>query len=131
MFEERQLSEEPSAETAAPPTISTFPTGSTEQGLKEIRTRLLDLTNRNKLLNFRFPTTPCLRFVDLDMDLAFNRIMDEEKLFVSAVPEPPSSKMAEKPTAAAHAKRAWVANILRFGRRHSICYEHVGCRIIR
>jgi hypothetical protein len=47
------------------PTASAFPNGNTEQGLKEIRTRLLDLTNRNKLLNFRFPTGSCLRFTRL------------------------------------------------------------------
>jgi Protein of unknown function (DUF4011) len=104
VLEDEQLAEESGAASSAPLTTSTFPTGSTEQGLKEIRTRLLDLTNRNKLLNFRFPTASCLRFVDLDIDGAFNRLMDEEKLFVSAVPEPPSYKKAEKPTAAAYAQ---------------------------
>jgi very-short-patch-repair endonuclease len=104
VLEKGQLADESGAATTASPTISTFPTGSTEQGLKEIRTRLLDLTNRNKLLNFRFPTASCLRFVGLDMEGAFNRLMDEEKLIVSAVPEPPAHRRADKPTAAAYAE---------------------------
>ncbi|HVS87500.1 MAG TPA: DUF4011 domain-containing protein [Candidatus Acidoferrum sp.] len=104
MPEEGRIKEESGKTTSAPSTSSTFPTGSTEQGLKEIRTRLLDLTGRNKLLNFRFPSASCLRFVDVDMDGAFNRIMDGGKLFVSAVPEPPFDKKAEKPTAVAYAE---------------------------
>jgi Protein of unknown function (DUF4011) len=104
VLEKGQMADESGAPTTASPTISTFPTGSTEQGLKEIRTRLLDLTNRNKLLNFRFPTASCLRFVDLNIDRAFNRLMDEEKLFVSAVPESPSQRRSEKPTVAVYAE---------------------------
>ena len=52
MLEKGQMADESVAAPTAPPTASTFPAGSTEQGLKEIRTRLLDLTNRNKLLKF-------------------------------------------------------------------------------
>jgi len=87
-----------------PPTGSAFPTGNTEQGLKEIRTRLLDLTNRNKLLNFQFPSASCLRFVDLNVDGAYNRLMDEANLSIESVPEPPHQRKSEKPTAAAYAK---------------------------
>ncbi len=94
-----QESAEPSASR---PTASAFPNGNTEQGLKEIRTRLLDLTNRNKLLNFRFPTGSCLRFVDVNSDAAYNRIMDGGRLSISAVPEPP--RIADKPTPLSHAK---------------------------
>jgi very-short-patch-repair endonuclease len=101
--EDVQTTKESGGASSAPPITSTFPSGSAEQGLKEIRTRLLDLTNRNKLLNFRFPPASCLRFVDLDMDGAFNRLIDEDKLFVSAVPEPPSQKRADKPTPLAYA----------------------------
>jgi hypothetical protein len=89
--------------SAATPTVPHFPAGNTEQGLKEIRTRLIDLTNRNKLLNFRFPAASCLRFVDVDGEAAFIRIMDGGRLSVSAVPEP-LNKSSEKPTALAHAK---------------------------
>jgi len=85
-------------------TSNTFPSGSTEVGLKELRTRLLDLTNRNKLLNFRFPSASCLRFVDVDREAAFIRMMDGGKLSVAAVPEPPLDKKTEKPTALACAK---------------------------
>jgi very-short-patch-repair endonuclease len=86
-----------------PPTGSTFQTGNTEQGLKDIRTRLLDLTNRNKLLNCHFPSASCLRFVDLSIDGAYNRLMDGITLPIQAVPEPPYHRRSEKPTAVAYA----------------------------
>jgi very-short-patch-repair endonuclease len=101
--EEIPLARELGESSAATPTATTFPIGNTELGLKEIRTRLIDLSNRNKLLNFRFPAASCLRFVDVNSEAAFIRIIDGGKLSVSAVPEPPDRR-TEKPTALAHAK---------------------------
>jgi hypothetical protein len=102
--EATQTPEKPGQSVSTSPTTRIFPTGNTEAGLKELRTRLLDLTNRNKLLNFRFPSTSCLRAVDVSLERVFNRIMDGGKLSVSAVPEPTVDKKSEKPTAAAYAK---------------------------
>src|SRR5437763_11204754 len=65
-----------------------FLAGSTEAGLEKIRTRLLDLTNRNRLLNFRHTTTSSLRVVDATLDVVFHRLMDGEKLAFFPVPEP-------------------------------------------
>lgn len=80
----RQNAAEPSA-----PTISAyFLTGSTEIGLDRIRTRLLDLTNRNKLLNFRHSNASSLRVVDVPLDPVFVRLRAEEKLHFLPVPEP-------------------------------------------
>jgi very-short-patch-repair endonuclease/DNA polymerase III delta prime subunit len=111
VLEESRTTEASDGTTSASPTSSAFPAGSTEQGLKEIRTRLLDLTGRNKLLNFRFPSASCLRFVDVDLDSAFNHIMDGDKPFVLAVPEPPHEKGVEKPTAVIYAKElGWRAS---------------------
>jgi hypothetical protein len=45
----------------APSISADFMTGSTEEGLDRIRTRLLDLTNRNKLLNYRPGAQDCFR----------------------------------------------------------------------
>lgn len=42
-----------------------FLEGNTEVGLQKIRTRLLDLTNRNRLLNFRHSVASSLRIVDV------------------------------------------------------------------
>lgn len=79
-----------SRETAQPaPSISAdFLTGSTETGLYRIRTRLLDLTNRNKLLNYRHTTASSLRVVDVSLDAVFRRLLDNEKLAFLPVPEP-------------------------------------------
>ena len=56
------------AEQQAPSISADFLTGSTEIGLDRIRTRLLDLTNRNKLLNFRHSNASSLRVVDVPID---------------------------------------------------------------
>ena len=74
---------------ASVPSISAdFLTGSTEIGLDRIRTRLLDLTNRNKLLNFRHSPASSLRVVDVPVDTVFRQLRDTEKLAFAAVPEP-------------------------------------------
>src|SRR5277367_5339917 len=65
-----------------------FLTGSTEIGLDRIRTRLLDLTNRNKLLNFRHSNASTLRVVDVEIDPVFARLRENEKLTFLPVPEP-------------------------------------------
>src|SRR5271170_3674748 len=108
---------QPDEQTSSPKTVSTFPAGDAERGLKEIRTRLLDLTNRNKLLNFRFPSrsTSYLRVVDVNLETVFKHITEEQKdngdksLFLAAVPEPPSNRTpggaGEKLTAEAYAAR--------------------------
>lgn len=75
--------------SAAAPSISAdFLTGSTEIGLDRIRTRLLDLTNRNKLLNFRHSPASSLRVVDVPIDAVFRQLRDTDKLAFYAVPEP-------------------------------------------
>jgi very-short-patch-repair endonuclease len=77
------------AATQSAPMISAdFLTGSTEIGLDRIRTRLLDLTNRNKLLNFRHSNVSSLRVVDVPLDSVFVRLLGEEKLPFLPVPEP-------------------------------------------
>src|ERR1700681_4679878 len=90
--------------TAQPaPNISAdFLTGNTEIGLDRIRTRLLDLTNRNKLLNFRHSNASSLRVVDVPIDSVFRRLRDNEKL--SFLPVPMANvDDGEGPTAKDHA----------------------------
>jgi hypothetical protein len=72
----------------APSISADFLTGSTEIGLDRIRTRLLDLTNRNKLLNFRHSPASSLRVVDVPVDAVFRQLRDNEKLAFLPVPEP-------------------------------------------
>src|SRR5580658_4069339 len=72
----------------APNISADFFTGSTEIGLDRIRTRLLDLTNRNKLLNYRHTAASSLRVVNVSLDAVFRRLLDNEKLALLPVPEP-------------------------------------------
>ena len=76
------------ANSPAPNISGDFLTGSTEIGLDRIRTRLLDLTNRNKLLNFRHSPASSLRVVDVPIDTVFRQLRDTEKLAFLPVPEP-------------------------------------------
>lgn len=80
-----------------------FLTGSTETGLDRIRTRLLDLTNRNKLLNFRHSKSSSLRVVDAALDPVFGRLLDNEKLSFLPVPEPDIANGEELPAAVDYA----------------------------
>ena len=82
-------SEEDKHDTIDAPKISEeFSLGNVHTGLEKIRTRLLDLTARNKLLNFRHPKTSCLRFVDTTLDAVFQHLVEGNTLALEAVPEP-------------------------------------------
>ena len=91
-------------EQPAPDISSDFLTGSTEIGLDRIRTRLLDLTNRNKLLNFRHSNASSLRVVDVSLDAVFARLRDNDKLAFLPVPEPESSDEGAETTAKDYAE---------------------------
>src|SRR5271155_230601 len=82
-------SEENKHDTFEAPKVSEeFSLGNVHTGLEKIRTRLLDLTARNKLLNFRHPKTSCLRFVDTALDAVFQHLIEGDTLAVEPVPEP-------------------------------------------
>jgi hypothetical protein len=98
------------AEQAAPSISADFLTGSTEVGLDRIRTRLLDLTNRNKLLNFRHSNVSSLRVVDVPIDTVFGRLVDNEKLAFLPVSEP-DIEGTERPAAKDYATElGWSAS---------------------
>src|SRR5437867_9961970 len=81
--------EEKSQATRAAPLSAEFLSGGTAAGLEKIRARLLDLTNRNRLLNFRHTSASSLRIVDADLNVVFARLLNEEAVPLRAVPEPP------------------------------------------
>ena len=64
--------------------------------LENMRERLLDLSNRNPFLSFKFDKsrdTKLIWLVDLDIDSFFERLyFNEEKFFFSSVPEPHHQK---------------------------------------
>jgi hypothetical protein len=93
-----------------------FIAGGTESGLEKIRARLLDLTNRNRLLNFRHGTASSLRAVDTDLNAVYQHLIAGDRIAFAPVPEPgPDSDPGEeanenapvwaKPAAAEYAKR--------------------------
>lgn len=65
-----------------------FLAGGTAAGLEKLRARLLDLTNRNRLLNFRHSSASSLRIVDADLNTVFSRLINGEELPFRQVPEP-------------------------------------------
>jgi hypothetical protein len=97
--------------TPAPPLSAEFLSGGTAAGLEKIRARLLDLTNRNRLLNFRHTIASSLRIVDAELDAVFARLLNGEEIPFRPVSEPKlppveSSDEGEiaKPLAADHAE---------------------------
>ncbi len=63
-------------------------TGSSEIGLERIRTRLLDLTKCNRLLNFRYTRASSLRVVDASLESIFQSLMNSAELPFLPVSEP-------------------------------------------
>jgi very-short-patch-repair endonuclease len=72
--------------------------------LEKIRARLLDLTNRNKLLNFRHTPSSSLSIVAPLPDTLFDAIIDGGSISFRPVPEP-SSSGGVKPKVVDHARR--------------------------
>jgi very-short-patch-repair endonuclease len=60
--------------------------------LDTLRRRLLDLTNNNRLLNYRHSSKSCLQIVDELPDELFQRLMDGDKLTFIPVPDPDPEK---------------------------------------
>ena len=61
----------------------------TSEVLKRIRKRLLDLTRRNRLLNFRWSKGRVLRVIDTVPDNLYSQLLDDKKLTFTYVPDPP------------------------------------------
>jgi very-short-patch-repair endonuclease len=71
------------------PTISAeFLQGNVEQGLERIRRRLLDLTNRNRLLSFRHTKKSSLRVVDELPDQLYSELVNGSPMAFRPVPRP-------------------------------------------
>ena len=66
----------------------TFFQGDIDAGLERVRLRLIDLTPRNRLLNFRFTRKSTIRVVDELPDQLFEMLMNERELAFKPVPKP-------------------------------------------
>ncbi len=70
--------------------------GDIDAGLERIRLRLLDLSNRNRLLNYRYSKKSSLRVVDEIPDQLFNQLYDGKDLTFKPVPRPRRSRSVEE-----------------------------------
>lgn len=64
--------------------------------LEQLRKRLLDLTNRNRLLNFKHGKTGNIRVIDELPDQLYELLFSEETLRFIPVPEPSEEELLEK-----------------------------------
>jgi very-short-patch-repair endonuclease len=71
-----------------PSVTADFFQGNIRVGLEKMRRRLLDLTARNRLLNFRHGKKTSLRVIDELPDVLFSRLVDGKELTFKPVPKP-------------------------------------------
>ena len=69
--------------------------GSTLISLENLRTRLLDLTARNRLLNFGHAKTSSLRVIDELPDRLRNSLLADSELRFLPVAEPPREELIQ------------------------------------
>jgi very-short-patch-repair endonuclease len=94
------LKAEPNANS---PISEDFLLGSTKLGLERIRARLLDLTKRNRLLNFRHTHRSSLAIVGILPDILFGTLIEGGSVTFKPVPEPNAS--GQKPKVVDHARQ--------------------------
>lgn len=83
------------------------------EALKKLRLRLLELTRRNRLLNFRHSPGKCIQFVDAQPNVVFHRLMEgiEKRILLLPIPEPHRNELINvagrltKPDAKDYAKK--------------------------
>jgi len=85
--------------------------------IERLRSRLLDLSARNQLLNYRHPKGRCIQIVDSSsLSLVFNRLcVAGNGVPFKYVPEPlPDSYVGKRPEAKIHAESIGISNSLEF-----------------
>lgn len=76
-----------------------------EQCLQRLRTRLLDLSSRNGLLNYRHPKRRSVQFInEPNLNLVFNRLLDGKSLLVKYIPDPPPKSYVTRPDVKTYAQ---------------------------
>ncbi|KAF0221142.1 MAG: superfamily I DNA/RNA [Geobacteraceae bacterium] len=72
---------------------------SIEQALQKLRTKLLDLSTRNRLISYRYPKGRSLQFVDKpNLNLVFSRLIESKALSIKFIPDPPPDSYSTKKT---------------------------------
>ena len=88
-----------------------------EEALKRLRTRLLDLSMRNRLLNYRHPKGRAVQFInDPDLDLLFDRLEEGKVATLAHVPDPPLSRYddGKKPEVRTYAGELGIGTAVEF-----------------
>jgi hypothetical protein len=66
------------------------------EALEKLRSTLLDLTGRNRLLNFKHTAAKSIQFCHSDIDATFNALVaNGNRVLLVALPEPPESEHVE------------------------------------
>ncbi|MHB9117304.1 MAG: DUF4011 domain-containing protein [Burkholderiales bacterium] len=86
------------------------------EAIERLRTRLLDLSSRNRLLNYRHPKGRSVQIADEpNLNLVFDRLMDGKSVPFKYVPEPdPDSYEGKRPEAKLHAARLGISTSFEF-----------------
>ena len=65
------------------------------RAIKELRKKLLDLSGRNVLLNYKHPKASCLRIIDELPDQVLERLAKSDEFEFSPIPEPRESELID------------------------------------
>ena len=86
------------------------------EAIERLRTRLLDLSSRNRLINYRHPKGRSVQIADApNINLVFDRLMDSKSVPFKYVPEPdPKSYEGKRPEAKLHAVRLGLSTDFEF-----------------
>jgi transcription elongation GreA/GreB family factor/uncharacterized protein YbjQ (UPF0145 family) len=84
--------------------------------IEHLRTRLLDLSSRNRLLNYRHPKSRSVQIANNpNLNLVFDRLMDSKAVPFKYVPEPdPDSYEGKRPEAKVHATSLGISTSFEF-----------------
>jgi len=63
------------------------------RSLEQVRKKLLDLSNSNRLLNFKFPKVGCVRLIDELPDQIFQILSEKKDFSFIAVPDPTEKEL--------------------------------------
>ena len=86
------------------------------EAIERLRTRLLDLSSKNGLLNYRHPKGRSVQIVDNpNLNLVFDRLMDSKSVPFKYVPEPePDSYEGKRPEVKLHAASIGISTAFEF-----------------
>ena len=76
-------------------TSNTGPEGFAFDSLESVRKKLLDLTSRNTLLNYRHPKASCVRVIESCTDHTAKILLDDKELTFLPVPEPTEAELID------------------------------------